>query len=161
MKYLALALCIALPVICFGQKPGRSKPDSLLLGLAGVWQGKGTSFGIEVEDKASFDTVIKSGFLFMKLFSVKGDDFVAEGYLWYNPENEVIEFYEFNNGAWPVRMLKGNAEANKIALEENTDSRHIRITFVINKDSFDLEEAKLEDGKAEVFVKEKFSRVRN
>lgn len=159
MKYFATLLVILLfHISAFGQKEQRLS-DSLLLCLVGQWQGKGTSFGNAVEDKISFDTTIRAKFLFMKLSAIKGDDFVAEGYLWYNPGKARIEFYEFNDGAWPVRILTGKAEGNKISLEENIDGRHIRITFLISKDSFELTETRISNGKENVFVKETFRRV--
>jgi hypothetical protein len=159
MKLIATVLVILLfTVNGYGQKE-RTFSDSLLLCLVGHWQGKGTSFGNAVEDKISFDTTIKAKFLFMKLSALKGDDFVAEGYLWYNPNKACIEFYEFNDGAWPVRILSGKAQENNITLEENIDGRHIRITFLISKDSFVLTETRISNGKESVFVNETFRRV--
>ena len=155
---------ILFPLLCclvsYSQDNEKKLSDSLLVCLVGEWKGKGTSFGTAVEDKASFDTVMRSRFVFMKLSAIKGDDFIAEGYLWYNPVKKLIEFYEFNDGAWPVRILTGKAKGNRIILEENTEGRHIRLTFTITKDSFDLEEASIKEGKAGVFVSETFTRIK-
>lgn len=159
MKLFSTVLVIFLFTVNVNGQKERTLSDSLLLCLVGQWQGKGTSFGKAVEDQISFDTTIKAKFLFMKLSALKGDDFIAEGYMWYNPAKASIEFYEFNDGAWPVRILTGRAEGNRITLEENTDGRHIRITFLISKDSFELTEARLNNGKENVFVKETFLRV--
>ena len=142
------------------QKLQRTHADSLLHSLIGHWQGKGTSFGIAVEDKISFDTTIRGRFLFMKLAAITGDEFIAEGYLWYNPDKQQVEFYEFNDGAWPVRILTGKAEGNKILLEEKIANRHIRISFLISQESFVLTEAKIIDGKEEIFVNETFARIK-
>lgn len=138
----------------------QAPPDSLLRCLVGEWRGAGTSFGKPVADTASFYTVLRSRFIFMRLSALKGDDFLAEGYLWYNASKNVIEFYEFNDGAWPVRMLSGEASGNKIILEEKLPDRHIRLTITIERDSFDLEEARIDNGKTAVFVKETFTRMR-
>ena len=159
MRYLVLVSFIVLSYVSYSQAQ-RSYADSLLHCLIGKWNGKGTSFGTAVEDRISFDTTIRSRFLYMKLSALTGDDFEAEGYLWYNPAKDSVEFYEFNTGRWPVRILRGKAEANMITLEEHIDARHIRITFHIMKDSFKLEEARIIGGQKEVFVNEIFTRTR-
>ncbi|MCE3282271.1 MAG: hypothetical protein K0Q66_1008 [Chitinophagaceae bacterium] len=156
-------------VITKGTKSGNDKPvealadkiaaDSLLHLLVGKWEGKGVSFGKAVEDLASFDTTIGSRFIFMKLTAVKGDNFRAEGYVWFNPVSGKVEFYEFNSGVWPVRILSGYIQGEQIILEEKTADRFIRIVFSVRKDNFYLEEAKMSGNKKEIFVSENFRRT--
>lgn len=132
-----------------------STPDSLLNLLIGQWKGKGTSYGIEIADKVEFKYALDRKFIFMQISSNKGDNFKAEGYLFFNSGKNEIEFYEFSNISG-VRQFAGQIKNNTIVLNELPEATKMKLEFIFHPDgSFSIKEYKMR----EVYVMERFTRM--
>lgn len=125
----------------------------------GYWLGEGEAGGKKVRDEMQYEWTLDHRFLHMKIRSLEGDTFRAEGYFWYNRTQNRFEFYEFNNGRWPVRIMKGSLNKEKLILEERTNDRHIRIILEwVNDGVLKLTEGYVKGQKFEPFVQETFQR---
>lgn len=153
---LLTCLFICASHILFGQ----ADQKNFLNHFAGKWKGEGKSMGKWVKDELVFTPTLDNKFLLMKLRALDGDSFAAEGYLRYNEQTNQFEFYEFSNGQWPVRILKGKVVDSSLVLEEKTGNRHIRITMTVkDKKTFTLEEAHVKETGLAPFVQETFTKI--
>lgn len=129
--------------------------------LEGKWKGNGTSYGQTISDNASFKWTLNKKFLAMK-FEAADNSFMAEGYLRVDPVTGEYSMYEFNDGMWPVRILKEISSDKKMELkfEEITPDRHIIISLNFpDEKHFHLTETRIVEGKKdEVFVDELFEK---
>jgi hypothetical protein len=153
---------LTLPSLAFNQlskKKETTNTKKLFKKFVGFWLGEGKAGGKSVRDELEWKWALDNRFLYMHLRSIKGDTLRADGYLWYNEAQDRVEFYEFNNGAWPVRLMIGHIIRNKIVLEEKTEDRHIQISLEFETDSLlKLTEANMKSGVLEPFVEETFKR---
>ena len=129
--------------------------------IAGKWSGKGTSSGMDIQDLLTLSWTLDKRFLKFHFGAREGDSFTAEGYFWYNPQKASCEFYEFNNGEWPIRILSGSLQGNTLTLREKTEDRHVQLTIGKNADgTLSLEEAFVQEKGLTPFVNEIFNRVK-
>lgn len=135
------------------------EPSKFLDRFEGHWLGEGEAGGKKVRDELQYEWTLDHRFLRMNIHSVEGDTFRAEGYLWYDEAQHRFEFYEFNNGQWPVRIMRGSLTNEKLILEEHTKDRHIRISFEwVNGNVLKLTEGHIKGGRVAPFVQETFRR---
>lgn len=133
----------------------KENPDSLLNLLIGKWKGKGSSNGIDIADTVEFKKVLDGKFIYMQIGSTIGDNFKAEGYLYYDAVKREIEFYEFSN-VTDVRQFVGKALEQKIVLTEIPESKKMNLDFIFHPDgSFAIKEYTSKDVK----VFERFARI--
>ena len=113
--------------------------------LVGRWTGTGTGNDGPARDSVVWEWTLNDRFLRMN-YVAHSDPFRAEGYLWDNSAQSRIEFYEFNNGEWPVRMLTGELtdEGKQLRLEEHPPGRDVSLIIRLNGASnWDFQEAHL------------------
>ncbi len=163
VKVLAcVCLILLVPALEGAQKDdSASEARQLLSRFVGKWVGEGTA-----RDEARWEWTLDDRFLRLGYRELAQPGFKAEGYLWYNPQEDRFELYEFNNGARPVRFFAGaplkktpvgKRGRQTIVLEEHADHRHIRLTIEwLDESSWNYVEANLHDGEVAPFVQMTF-----
>jgi hypothetical protein len=127
--------------------------------FVGEWEGKGQSDNNDVQDLMQFQWVLNQRFLSFSYKALAGDNYEGEGYVWYNPSLSLYEWWEFNNGRWPVRKHQGQHNDNQLVLEEHTEDRDMRLTFTFaNNDTLDMTEGFLNGEQLDAYVAVKFRR---
>lgn len=124
--------------------------------LVGHWLGEGMSDDKEVRDEMQCKWTFARRFLRVNIRQVKGGAYKAVGYFRYDDAQNRVEFYEFSNRGWPVRIMRGAVTKEELRLEEHNGSRHIRIIIKwINGTKFRLTERHI---RGKLFVDETFRR---
>ncbi len=100
----------------------------------GNWEGTGLSQGRTIRDLMMVQWVLNRRFLRFTYAAMEGDSYTGEGYFWYNPQFDRYEWWEFNNGKWPVRHHVGFERQNQLVLEEHDGDRHMRLIFTFKDD---------------------------
>jgi hypothetical protein len=131
-----------------------SIPKKFLNHFVGHWLGEGIARGQKVSDEMQCEWTLGERFLRVNIQQRGTDAFKAEGYFWYDEAQNRFEFYEFNNGEWPVRVMRGALTNEKLILEEHCENRDVRMMIEwIDGTSFRLTE------RGELFVDETFRRT--
>ncbi len=127
--------------------------------LVGRWVGEGTSDGEKVRDEMRCEWIHGNRFLKLHYRATDGDDYSGEGYLRYNPERKLYEYWEFNNGRWPVRQWTGNWVKDRFVFSEDRKDLRIQLTMeFVSADSIKMSENYVRGDKLELFVSLTFRR---
>lgn len=114
--------------------------------LAGTWVGEGTSEGTEVRDEMTLAWTLGDRFLRLEYRSPT-DGYAGEGYVWFDTRQKRYEWWEFNNGYWPVRQHRGSREGSSLVLAEHVGERQTRLTLeLVGDDTLEVKERLLRDG---------------
>lgn len=126
----------------------------------GHWKGTGTSYGSKISDEMWVDKTLGDKWVHIHFVSTGLDKYVGEVYLRCDGPDGRYEFYEFNNGAWPLRLAYGKVVGNTLSVEEHAEGRDIRITFELpDKTTFKLTEATIAGKSVKPFVEEVFVKL--
>jgi hypothetical protein len=107
-----------------------------------------------------FQWALNRRFLRFTYKALAGDGYLGEGYVWYNPALRRYQWWEFNNGTWPVREHHGDRDADALILEEHTGARHLRLTFSFtDANTLRMDEAHLVGQQPKPYVTVTFRRV--
>jgi hypothetical protein len=127
--------------------------------LLGNWLGKGNFNGKTVIDRMIFNHVLDDQFLYFQYYALEGDTYKGEGYLFFAPKDQRFQWFEFNNGRWPIRIHSGFVIDQRLILEEHTFDRDMRLIFeFLDENTLHMTEAYLRADQAEVYVDEIFAR---
>lgn len=136
-----------------------SVEEKFLDRLAGNWTGEGTSEGREVRDEMSFEWTLDNKFLRLRYRALKGDEYKGEGYFRFDKERDRFEYYEFNNGKWPVRQGFGKLAGNSLVFSEQRADVNIRLIIeLVSADSIKITEAYIREKSEDPFVTVTFRR---
>jgi len=125
----------------------------------GEWEGTGTSDGKPVRDRMTIQWTLNHRFLRFTYIAQEGDRYKGEGYFWYNPQLKRYEWWEFNNGRWPVRQHIGDRTQDQLVLEENDGDRRMRLIFTFSdNNTLEMTEGFVEGDQAKPYVVMKFRR---
>lgn len=128
--------------------------------FVGEWEGEGESDGRKVRDAMRFEWALGNRFIRFTYKALDGDDYKGEGYVWYNPARERYEWWEFNNGKWPVRQHTGRRDKDLLKLEETSTDRKLRLTFRFTADdTLLMAESFVEGDKLKPYVNVTFHRT--
>ncbi|MDX1948539.1 MAG: hypothetical protein SFU86_24345 [Pirellulaceae bacterium] len=126
---LAVAIGAAEPEPPREDAPPPAAEREFLARFVGDWLGAGTSEGKPVKDVFRCQWSLGERFVRFSYQAEAGDKYVGEGYFWFNPRRERYEWWEFNNGHWPVRQHVGRREGDALLLEESAADRKLRLVF--------------------------------
>jgi hypothetical protein len=127
--------------------------------LLGSWLGMGTSNGKAVVDRMTFKHVLDDKFLYFQYYALEGDTYKGEGYIFFDHKDQRFQWYEFNNGLWPIRIHSGSVIDRSLILEEHSFGRDMRLIFeFLDDNTVRMTEAYLRVDRAEVYVDEVFKR---
>jgi hypothetical protein len=127
--------------------------------LLGSWLGKGNSNTKVVIDKMTFKYVLDDNFLYFQYYALEGDNYKGEGYLFFDHKDQQFQWYEFNNGWWPIRIHSGYVIDKRLILEEHSFGRDMQLIFeFLDENTVHMTEAYLRADGAEVYVDEVFTR---
>ncbi len=129
--------------------------------FVGAWRGTGIQDGKPIRDEMQFAWALNRRFLRFTYKALAGDGYLGEGYVWYNPSLKRYEWWEFNNGTWPVREHRGTRDADSLVMEEKASDRHLRLTFSFtDADTLRMEESHVVGQQIKPYVTVTFRRVR-
>lgn len=127
--------------------------------LLGSWLGTGTSNSKAVVDKMTFKYVLDDQFLYFQYYALEGDTYKGEGYLFFDHKEQRFQWYEFNNGRWPIRVHSGYANDQRLVLEEHSLGRDMQLIFeFLDENTLHMTEAYLRVDGADIYVNEVFRR---
>jgi hypothetical protein len=136
-----------------------STSNSFLDRFVGNWLGEGYSNNKRIIDRMDLRYVLDNLFLRFQYEALEGDTYKGEGYIFFDKDTQQFQWYEFNNGWWPIRMHMGRQDNQSLILEEHSSGRDMRLIFeFLNENTMRMTEAHLRDGRAEVYVDEIFKR---
>ena len=154
------ALLLAFAIADSGAAPAEAAAHAFLDRFAGRWMGEGTTRGKPIRDEMQFEWTLGRRFLRLRYRALAGDDFQAEGYVWYDPERSRYEFYEFNTGRAPVRVEVGQRTNDRLVFVERTERRHMQLTLeLVDTDTLKLTEAEVFGKRVEPYVYLTFRRA--
>jgi hypothetical protein len=123
---------------------------SFLTRFVGIWEGDGISEGNPVRDRMAVNWALDQRFLRFTYQAISGDSYMGEGYFWHNSDQCRYEWWEFNNGGWPIRQHSGERRDEQLVLNERAKNRDMRLTFSFTgMDTLEMQEGYLRKG--EVF----------
>lgn len=166
MKNLISLLIFFLVVSCsfqiYGQKnvSAETNEDKFLERFVGVWIGEGLSDGEKTRDEIKFEWRFGTRFLNFNYRTLEGrDDYASEGFLWFNGEKKLYEYYEFNNGRWAVRQGNGKKKENSLVISEKRKDAEIELIFeFVDSETMKITESYLRGKIKEPFVVYTFKR---
>jgi hypothetical protein len=139
--------------------PADGAEQTFLEQFVGEWEGDGTSEGQKVRDRMVVQPALSGRFFRFSYKALVGDGYEGEGYFWYNAKLRRYQWWEFNEGKWPVREHEGQRSGNQLILEEHTPERHMRLTFTfVDQNTLSMTEGFLTGDQFKPYAVVKFQR---